>query len=199
MSEPQDQPSELSIVSCTGRTIYVSGDVDTQMAHDFLVALDKLDASEGAITVKINSDGGEESAGYAIYDALMMTKNQVIMEGYGCIASIAAAIFQAGDWRCLSPHSKFMIHNGHFDSISPIEQLQVVSLARQIEKDCEKYYQILANRSANAVEAVKEMCDAETWFDAQDAVEAGFADELLVSRKAFAVVPGKKKRKKKVK
>lgn len=181
-----------SFVTTVGKTIYITGDVEARMAHQVIRQLEQMDLEPGQICIKLNSGGGEESAGYAIYDAIRQCKNHVIIDGFGIIASIAAAIFQAGDLRRLSPNSKFMIHNGHFDSLESMEQDAIVSLAAEIEKDSKRYYDILSGRSGLPVEVIKEMCDKESWFTAKESVIEGFADEVLKPVKNF----GKKKKKK---
>jgi ATP-dependent Clp endopeptidase proteolytic subunit ClpP len=184
-TDGSDTPGADSFVSVFGKTIYVTGMVDDRMAHHVIRALDQLDVEEGPTAICLNSGGGEESAGYAIYDAIRQCDKDVIIQGFGIVASIAAAIFQAADLRLLSPNSKFLIHNGHFDGIGAMQQDAVVSLAHEIEKDSKRYYEILAGRSKNSVDVINRMCDKESWFTAREAVAQGFADEVLKPLKVF--------------
>ena len=186
-----DTPGADSYVAVAGKTIYISGSVDERMAHYVIRALDQLECDEGPTIIKLNSGGGEETAGYAIYDAIRQCTKDVIIEGYGIVASIAAAIFQAGDLRRLSPNAKFKIHNGHFEGMGPMQQDAVVLLAHEIERDSQRYYEILGRRSKNQIDLIKAMCDKETWFTAKEAVMQGFADEVLKPVKTFT----KKKKK----
>jgi len=161
------------------RTVYLVGEVESEMSRRFITALETLDATNGEIRIVINSMGGEEPSGYAIHDAITMTKNRVIIEGYGEVSSIAAAIFQAGDLRRLSPNAFFMVHNGSAPSEESMKQDSVISLAARLEKDNQRYYDILSASSQHGLEQIKEWCKDETHFTAMEAVEAGFADEII--------------------
>jgi ATP-dependent protease ClpP protease subunit len=97
------------------RTLYMVGDIDDNKAYQCLIAINYLDQTDGPIKVIISSGGGIEYYGYAIYDALRNARNPIIAEGYGIVASMAAAIFQAADVRYMSENCEYMIHNGSID------------------------------------------------------------------------------------
>lgn len=175
------------------RTIYISGFIDTAMAHRVLLALISLDSVEGEIKIILNSEGGNEQDGYAIYDAITHCRNKVHIYGYGSVMSIAAAIFQAGDKRMLAPHASFMIHNGTGPSSEDMKQTDIVELAEQLKRDNQKYYEILAKSSGQTVETIQEWCRQDTYFDAAEAVEHGFADEIIAPQKVY----GKKRKRRK--
>jgi len=177
------------------RRIYVAGDVDDSMMHMLTVALHKLEETEGNITIVLNSEGGEEASGYAIYDLLTMCKNMVIVEVYGKAWSIAAAIMQAADIRRMAPNATFMIHNGTIPVGEEAQQNLIVDLADQIKKDNHRYHTILANRSKLSYNAVEEACEKDCYYTAEEALTAGFCDEILVPQKVY--VKSKKGKKKK--
>lgn len=166
-------------VSWTNRTLYLVGEVDADMAMATLVALDALDATAGEIRVVLNSLGGNEPDGYAIYDALVQCRNRVVIEAYGAVMSIAAVIFQAGDWRRIAANAQFMIHNGEASLEKDPGQNEVLAIAERIKLDNERYYSILADASGNPVEVVEEWCHQETYFFATETVGACFADEVI--------------------
>lgn len=176
------------------RTVYVTGSVDCELAHQTIVALEGLDHTDGDIRIVLNSEGGSEEDGYAIHDAITMCRNRVIIDGYGSVQSIAAAIFQAGDLRRLAPNAIFMIHNGSMEELEPIMlQDKIQEMAANIEKGNQRYYTILANASQQAMETIASWCKDETTFDAEEAVNACFADEIIPPLKNR--IPMKKKRK----
>jgi len=179
------------------RRIYIVGEADTAMSHLVFVALHKLEATNGPITIVINCEGGDETSGYAIYDAITMCKNVIIMEGYGYVGSIAAAIFQAADVRRMAPNAFFMIHNGEMN-IDPGETKQntIVDLADFIKKDSHRYYTILSSRSRMTYEEIHNACQKDTYYTAQEALEEGFCDEIINPEKKFVTPPKKRKRKK---
>lgn len=181
-------------VDAKARKLYVVGAVDDAMSKRFIIGLNQLDQSDGPITVVINSEGGEEYAGYAMYDAVTMAKNTVIMEGFGQVSSIAAAIFQAGDIRRLSPNANFMIHSGSLSPGDDVPQHVIIEMGEQVRKDNARYYDILAHSSNISIEEIEEACKSDTWYDAEEALDAGFCDEIMTPVK---IKTKKKKRKKK--
>ena len=182
-------------VSYSRRTVYISGEVDDQLSHKIIIALEALDAEDAPIRIVLNSPGGDEQSGYAIYDAITMCKNIVSIEAYGDVCSIAAAIFQAGDIRLMSPHTAFMIHNGTAPTEEGMKQNLVMDLGDQLRKDNQKYYNILAGASGQSQETIETWCHDEKYFTAKEAVDAGLADEVLKPLKKKNAPPKKKRKK----
>lgn len=166
------------------RTVYLIGEIDEKMAYHFLVSLAHLDSTSGDIRLVISSPGGIEYYGYAIYDAIRHTNNTVIAEGYGIVGSMGAAIFQGADIRYLSQNCDYFVHNGSLEVGSGhIEQDRIQELADRVRVDLKKYYQILFDNSNLSMEEIKDYCDEEKSFSAQEAVAAGFADKVMKPNK----------------
>lgn len=183
------------VVAIPRRVLYLIGDCDEKFAAKAIPVLESLDSEDGDIRIVLNCNGGSETDGYAIYDAITMCRNHVTIDGYGSVYSIAAAIFQAGDRRRLAPNAQFMIHNGTIPhDKEDLEQNRVLDMAEQIRKDNERYYQILSHSSQQPMEIIEEFCRAETFFSAQEAYEAGFADEVMEPQKSKAARKKKRKR-----
>jgi len=197
MPQPDDAEEEKSYVRVDlgRRVVYLGGEVNPSMAVQAIAALECLDATDGDINLVINSSGGNEQDGYAIFDTITMCKNKVIATGYGSVMSIMAAIFQAADIRRMSPNTQFMVHNGTIGGEEKMQQDAVLDMAEQIRKDNRRYYNILATASGQPMEAIEAYCREETYFTAQEAFEAGFVDEVMVPcKKQWA--PKKSKRSK---
>ena len=192
-TEQQLMTQVMTGVDVSRRIVWISGDIDITMAHRVNVILSVLDATEGPIKIVLNSEGGEEQHGYSIYDTIAGCKNFVVIEGFGNVMSIAAAIFQAGDERFLSPHTSFMIHNG-FGPEGVVKNSEIIDLAEQLKRDNSKYYEILAESSGQSIETIEGWCRTDTYFTAEEAVRHGFADGILTPSK---VRPKKRKRRRK--
>lgn len=184
-------------VDLDNRRIYLTGEVTQGMAHRVMIALYHMDSTDGTITFLINSEGGDEIAGYAIYDAILMTRNRVVMDGIGSVFSIAAAIFQAGDYRRMSPNSEFMIHNGSIGAHDEMQQNAIIEMADQIVKNNERYHSILANSSRMTYSDVEDACDKDTFYSAAEAVKRGLCDEIIAAVKKKSTRKRKQKRAKK--
>lgn len=182
-------------LSIERRTLYLSGPVDAVLTHRALIGLEVLDLSQGEIRIVLNSEGGDEQNGYAIHDAITACRNRVVIDGYGSVMSIAAAIFQAGDHRRLAWNAEFMIHNGTIDtSESTIEQNTILDIAEQIRRGNDRYYMILMQGSQQPADIIEAWCKEERFFDAEEAVQAGFADEVIQPLKTK--VPKKRRKRK---
>jgi ATP-dependent protease ClpP protease subunit len=166
------------------RTLYMVGDIDDNKAYQCLIAINYLDQTDGPIKIVISSGGGIEFYGYAIYDALRNARNPIIAEGYGIVASMAAAIFQAADVRYLSENCEYMIHNGSIeDSPSQIEQDAIERIAELIRNNKKKYHQLLFENCSLTMEEVQNLCKAETFFSAKQCLETGLADYIIRPKK----------------
>lgn len=176
------------------RRIFMAGEINESSTHAVMVALHKLEENDGDITLIMNSEGGEEPAGYALYDAISMCRNGVIIEGYGEISSISAAIFQAADVRRIAPNALFMIHNGTVPVGEETQQNIIVDLANQIKKDNQRYHSILAGRSKLTYAKIEEACEKDAYYTADEALSAGFCDEILMPLKKY-MKPKKGKKK----
>lgn len=175
------------------RRIYLFGEVDVEMSRTAIMAIHKMDETDGPIEVWINSEGGSESAGYAIYDALSNCRNRVVTIGYGEVLSIAAAIFQAGDVRYLSANSEYMIHNGTVGTGGEEQQqTDLIDTAERIKKSNRRYYKILSNASKLSYKEVEEACQRDSYYSPKEAKSVGFCDHILKSTRTI-------KRKKKLK
>lgn len=173
------------------RRIFLIGEIDEEMAEQVITAIHVLDETNGSIYLTMMSSGGEEPSGYAIYDALVQARSLIIIECYGQVSSIAAAILQAADVRRLAPNCDFMIHNGGRGSEAKewIENNEIQKLARDIERDNDRYRGILYDRAADRRNStvthalIRQWCDQETYFTAEEAIANGFADEIITSKK----------------
>lgn len=129
------------------------------------------------INVYISSYGGEVKEGLAIYNALKRHKAKIttIADGFAC--SIASVIFAAGDERIMSNTSLLMIHNAWSSASGDSNDFK-----KQAE-DLEKITQASINAYMNIVsieeEELKEMMNIDTWIDGVDALEMGFATQLV--------------------
>lgn len=179
-----DLPSIMATgVDVPARLIYLMGEINNEVAYRFMVALQTLDRIEGDIRIILTSVGGEEDAGYAIYDAIRLSKNKVIIEGYGAVQSIAALIIQAGNVRLLSPECRFMVHNGSLTLSEGIEADTLVAIGKEVLVNNARYHSALATRSGQTIHKIRKLCKDETFFTAQEAVYIGLADRVMKIKK----------------
>ena len=181
------------------RTLFFIGPVEDTSCGVFLQAFHLLDRSKGKITIVMNSRGGEESCGFAIYDVLKNSPNMISIECYGAVQSIAALILQGANERLMSQNCRFMIHNGHVQLPGQIYQGTFGAMAKESAFATERYIEILASTSGSDIDTIRDMCNQETYLSATEAVSAGFADRIIEQKVFQAPLkkPTKRKRKSK--
>lgn len=87
---------------------------DFSMAERVIKGLTILDEirPEEPINIIMNNPGGCWYSGMAIYDAIKNCQSSVHITARGHVMSMGSIIFQAADFRIMSPNTKMMIHDG---------------------------------------------------------------------------------------
>lgn len=138
----------------------------------------------GDVTVRINSNGGDVSAGVAIYNYLAEHEGTVTIKVDGMAASIASLIAMAGDKIIMLPGSMMMVHLPWTYAAGNADDLAQV--IESLQKFGESIVPIYVARTGLSEERINELLKAETWMTAQDAVELGFADEAIEAKSSLA-------------
>jgi ATP-dependent Clp protease protease subunit len=128
------------------------------------------------INVRINSPGGDVFEGLAIFNSLSRHKASVTVTVDGLAASIASIIAMAGDTVEMSANAMMMIHNPWTMAVGDADEMR--KTAATLEKITDTLIPIYANRTGADAAIIAEWMNGETWFDAPEAVEGGFADYI---------------------
>ena len=143
---------------------------------------DELNAGSGDITVWINSPGGDCVAAAQIYNMLTNYKGKVTVKIDGIAASAASVIAMAGDTVLVSPVSMLMIHNPATIAWGDHAEMQkAIDMLAEVKESIINAYVLKTGLSRPKL---SHLMDAETWMDANKAVELGFADEIMTRAKA---------------
>lgn len=131
----------------------------------------------GAVTVNINSPGGDMFEGLAIYNLLREYEGKVTVKVLGLAASAASIIAMAGDEVQIGRGAFLMIHNCWVYAMGNRHDLaQIAADMAPFDKAMSDIYQA---RSGLDSAAIDKMMDGETYIGGSEAVEKGFADSLL--------------------
>ena len=165
----------------TERTLFLNGTIAEESWFDDDVTpqlfKDELNAGSGDITVWINSPGGDCVAAAQIYNMLMDYKGNVTVKIDGIAASAASVIAMAGTKVCVSPVSMMMIHNPATIAFGDSAEMQkAIDMLGEVKESIINAYEIKTGMSRAKL---SRLMDAETWMNANKAVELGFADEIL--------------------
>lgn len=148
------------------------------VVSEFLKDLEDLGDKE-QITVHINSVGGSLYGGIAIYNRLKSLSAQITTINDGLAASAGSIIFQAGNTRKVNAGSNVMVHGalgilwGHYD----VKGLRDV--IKQLEAGTKAAVNIYAQTTGRDRESICALVEQETWMTGQEAVDQGFADEVM--------------------
>lgn len=138
---------------------------------------EELNAGNGDITVWINSPGGDCVAAAQIYNMLMDYKGNVTVKIDGIAASAASVIAMAGTKVMVSPVSMLMIHNPMTVAMGDSAEMEkAIEMLASVKDSIINAYEIKTGLSRAKL---SHLMDAETWMDANKAVELGFADEIM--------------------
>ncbi len=138
---------------------------------------DELNAGSGDITVWINSPGGDCVAAAQIYNMLTQYKGNVTVKIDGIAASAASVIAMAGNMVLMSPVSMMMIHNPATVAVGDHAEMQkAIDMLAEVKESIINAYVIKTGLSRSKL---SHLMDAETWMDANKAVELGFADDIV--------------------
>lgn len=142
-------------------------------AEAFVSALAALDVDR--INLRINSPGGNVFQATAIYNALVRHRAVVDVTVDGIAASAASFIAQAGDTVTMGRGSTMMIHDASGGCLgTPADMREMATVLDTVSDNIAGIY---ADRTGTPAETWREtMRCGDTWYNAEQAVEAGLAD-----------------------
>lgn len=135
------------------------------------------------ITVRLNSGGGDVYEGIAVMNALRSHDGAVTVIIEGLAASAASVIACGGASHVvIRPNAEVMIHEAWTwaDGNAADLSKKVEDLNRASQNIADVY----AARAGGSADEWRERMRAETWYTAQEALDAGLVDEIKDARKA---------------
>jgi ATP-dependent protease ClpP protease subunit len=166
--------TKISIIGGIGKSLKGKGvtlqDVQSQISN-----------IEGDIEVEIHSMGGYGYEGLLIHEALKGHKGNVDTTIIGLTASAGTYPFLSGTNRRIAANAQFLIHESHVKDVSGnAKKLQ------QIVDELEGYDEIQAEfylpyclPKGKSLEDIKALMAEERWISSAEAIEWGFATEVI--------------------
>ena len=178
------------------RVIFLNGPVNDAVSNSVCAQMLFLEAEDPTadINLYINSPGGAVTAGLAIYDTMQYIQPEVSTMVMGQAASMGSFLAQAGapGKRRVLPESRTMIHRvssgtpGTSGSVH-VQELELEDVKRHFEESkrlnerlTELY--VRHNTAGKTYEELFETMKFDTFLSADQAVEAGLADEIIEKR-----------------
>lgn len=146
-------------------------------AGDFIRDLGTVKSSK--ISLRLNSPGGDVFDGIAIMNALRNHSAEVTVHIDGLAASIASVIAMGGDHIVMARNAQMMIHDAF--SIAVGNATDMRKTADLLDKASDNIASIYAERTGTDTDVWRGLMKDETWYSAEEAVDAGLADEVAGS------------------
>lgn len=143
--------------------------------NDFIKELNDIESSE--IHLHINSPGGNVYDGIAIYNSLRQHDAEVTTYVDALAASAASFIAMAGEKVIMARNATMMIHDAIGICMGNMQDMQ--DTAEILDKVSNNIADIYAFNAGGETDEWRALMIAETWYSAQEAVDAGLADEML--------------------
>jgi ATP-dependent Clp endopeptidase proteolytic subunit ClpP len=137
-----------------------------------------------ALTIRINSPGGDVFEGHAIHSLLRTHAAQKTVYIDGIAASIASVIAMAGDRIVMPENAMMMIHDpagGVFGTAADMRQW-----ATTLDKISDSIIATYARKTGRDRDEIAQLMHDETWMTAEDAKAHGFADVIDAPVEAVA-------------
>jgi ATP-dependent Clp protease protease subunit len=167
------------------RIVFIDGEIHDVMADLVVAQLLHLDAQdpEKDIAVYINSPGGSVTAGLAIYDTMQFLNCDVQTTCVGQAASMGALLLAGGTpgKRFSLPSSRILIHQPWGGAQGQARDIHIQ--AKEIIRLKNLTIEIFAHHTGKTVEAIAKDLERDFFMSAQEALEYGLIDKVLVREK----------------
>jgi ATP-dependent protease ClpP protease subunit len=181
-AEAVDEPTsaELLIFDVIGNW----EDMGEVSAKAFARDLSKLPTSVKRLDIHINSPGGSLFEASAIYSRLADHRADKIVFIDGLAASAASIIAMVGHKIYIRANACMMIHLPSGLVLGNADDMR--KMATALDSVTESMINVYAKRTGLERNDIRELLANETWFNPQEAIEKGFADEMRGVVKAAA-------------
>ena len=181
-----DDPTaaELSIFDVIGDWEAL-GEISAKAFSRDLAALPK---SVKRLDIHINSPGGSVSDAQAIYSRLADHKSQKVVYVDGLAASAASIVAMVGHKVYIRANANMMIHLPM--GLTAGNKLDHAKSMRALQSVEDGMINAYAKKTGLTRDEIAQMLADETWFNADQAVAKGFADEVRGVIKTTAMIKG---------
>jgi len=166
------------------RVVMLGTDVNDEVANALCAQLLYLEGEDARadIWLYINSPGGSVYAGMAIYDTMQFVSCDVATVCMGMAASMGQFLLTAG-----APGKRFTLPNARVMMHQPLAGLrgQAADIAIQAEQlvyTKKRMAELTANHTGQTVEKIQADAERDRWFTAEEAVEYGLVDKVILRR-----------------
>lgn len=167
------------------KIIFLGSGIDEDVANIInaqLLYLNSITDKDEDIKMFINSPGGSCIDGLAIYDVMNFIDPDVATYCMGMCASMGSILVSSGTKgkRFTLPNGEVMIHQVSGSSAGQFSDMEIaVKHAGRLQ---DTLYGILAANTGKDIEQIRKDADRDNWFTAQEAVDYGLIDKIVMKQ-----------------
>lgn len=185
IKEAEKDQTQLDIFSelMTKRQIFLGTEVNSDSMNIIVSQLLYLDSIETKdITMYINSPGGEVYSGNSCLDCMDFIESDVRTICTGLAASFGAMILLNGTKgkRAALRRATIMIHQPLGGAQGQATEIEIT--CNEIMRLKKVLYDTIVEKTGKTYEEVEKACDRDNYMSAQDALEFGLIDEVIIKR-----------------
>ena len=166
------------------RIIFLGDEVTDASANSIVAQMLFLESEDPNkdIYFYINSPGGSVTAGMAIYDTMKYIKCDVNTICVGMAASMGAFLLSGGTKgkRYALPNAEVMIHQPSAGTRGKVTDMAID--LQHVLRMKERLNKMLAEHTGQPVEKVTADTERDNWMTAEEAMEYGIVDEVMVRK-----------------
>jgi len=171
----KNKRGEIYVYEAIGEGWY--GGITAKSFSEAMQALGDIDA----LDIYINSPGGSVFDGIAIFNQIKRFDGEVIVYIDGIAASIASVIAMAGTEIRIADNGMMMIHDPWSMAFGTADDMR--KMADSLDKVRDTILDTYVTRTGGDRKEISDLMAAETWMNASDAVEKGFATSKVEEKK----------------
>lgn len=134
-------------------------------------------AEDEEVILNISSNGGDVFSASEIYTKLKNSNKNVVVNIEGIAASAASVIAMAGDTVNISPTAQLMIHKASSGGQGNADDFEhEAKVLNGVDQSITAAYELKTGMKQSDL---LQLMSNETWMTAQEAVDKGFADNIM--------------------
>ena len=173
-NEAEEEEAELVLYGEIANSSWYEDDVTPKQFAEDLKSLGGKD-----LKLRINSPGGDVFAAQAIYNQLKSYTGNITACIDGMAASAATIITCAADKVVMPSNGIFMIHNPMCIVMGYMDVPKLKKMTDRLTVVKQTIVNVYMKKCKNVSESkLNKLMDAETWMNADEALDYGFVDEV---------------------
>lgn len=176
-----DNPLNKKLID--DRILVISEAINSKSAKSMIETLLALDATDSKkpIYIFLNTQGGEVSSGFAIFDVIRFVRSEVKIIVTGLAASIGTVILLGAkkENRFILPNAKMLIHQPLISGSIEGQASDLEIHAKEILATREKIAQLYQKETNQSLDQIQKDMERDHWLTAQEAIEYGFVSKII--------------------